>query len=189
MLNDELKTALNSSFIISRESFDAELARETFGAPVHDHVVVPLEDGPRDGREQVHPGLRRAHVPVVAHARRVALFGEVPAARPRKLADGLALYERQRLDARQRHVEGEPVWKLAAPRVASHGADALGVARLDLLDALDAAPPIGPLLRAVDQLPHARERRAEPPERDEAVVGHASYYAHARGRGFRRARR
>src|ERR1044071_4070814 len=130
-----------SAFIVYVESFDTELVREAVRAPVHHDVVVPLEDGPRDGREQVHPGLSRLYVPVVAHARRVGLLFEVPDARARQFAHGLALYERQGLDARELHVEGEFVRELAAPCVEAHRADALRVTRLDLLDALDAAPP------------------------------------------------
>src|SRR5947199_10490997 len=103
-MSDEVNASLHrSSLIAQRESFDAELARQTLRAPVHHSVVVPLEDGPRDGREQVHPRLGRTHVPVVAYAYRVAFVGEVPDARPGKFADGFALDERHRFDARKAH--------------------------------------------------------------------------------------
>src|SRR2546423_3666146 len=157
------------------QTLDAEFFRQAFSAPVHHDVVVPLEQWARDGREKVHPGLRRRDVPVVAHAGRVAVLRQLPAPLARQLADGLALDDGHRLDAREPHTEGEPVRELALPRVALDAADTFRVARLDLLDALDAAPPGGPLLRAVDQIPNVGERRAEAPEGHEAAICHDAF--------------
>src|SRR5205823_1527943 len=105
--------------------------------------MVPLEHGARDGREQVHPRLRRRDVPVVAHLGHVAVLRQLPETAARQFAYGLALDEGHRLDARETHTEGETVREFALPSVALDAADAFRIARLDLLDALDAAPPRG----------------------------------------------
>src|SRR2546421_4880871 len=99
----------------------------------------------------------------------------MPETAARQFAYRLALDDGHRLDAREPHTEGESVRKFALPSVALDAADAFRVARLDLLDALDAAPPRRPFLRAVDQIPHGRERRAEAPEGHEAVICHDAF--------------
>src|ERR1041385_7026247 len=129
---------------------DSETLGESFRAPAHDDIVVPREEGPRDRREQIHPGFRRLDHPVIAHDSRRALGGQLPASAALQLTLGYAFDGRHRFDAREPHVECEAVRQLALPRVAPDAADAARVAWRDLDYALDAAPPRRAQLGMID---------------------------------------
>src|SRR5215210_3569357 len=78
--------------LASGEEAAAESPREPLAAPAHDHVVVVREHRPRDRGEQVHPRLRRPHVPLVGHGRHAVLLEEPPVPLPGERARGLAAH-------------------------------------------------------------------------------------------------
>ena len=51
-------------------------------------------------------------------------------------------------------------------------ADVIAVAIFDSLDLFDSTPPVGPLLRVEDEVPHFLLRRFESPDGYEFVISH-----------------
>src|SRR5262245_12793312 len=144
---------------------------QPFEAPPHDHVVVPLEDWPRDRGKRPHPALRRLDIPVIANGRAGPLNGQRPE------ADALELAVRHRFDDRWPHetrrayVEAQPVGKCAPHDDAVVRAEAVGITWLELIDGEHAAPPSRPVDRAVQLRPHRIDRRVDLPMGDEGVGG------------------
>src|SRR3712207_1427465 len=145
------------------------MLREALAAPAHDDIVAPDEDRAGDRRQEVHPRRGRTHDPLVRRGGARALV-ETPPPDALELAGRLGLEEAARLDLRRSQRESDRVREDAPPTVPVHAPDAAAVAFLELLDDLDAAPPLGPAVDVEDRLPDRLSGRIEHPGREEAVA-------------------
>ena len=143
-------------------------------AVLHDPVVVALEDGTRDGRERVHPALRRPHVPLVDRGGHARLLEEPPAARcPRARR-----IRRPRSGAGARPCACAPRRRgRTAASSARSAANATPTpsgppGSISTTDSTP-SPPRRPRALVVDRLPDPLALALEQPRREEAVVGHA----------------
>ena len=125
--------------------------------------------GAKQRRENAHPAPARRHAPFVAHARAASERVEMPAAAAVQFALRDPLEERRWRECRRSHVERQPIAQPVRPRVAPHGADAVGVARLDRNDGLHIAPPPRPFLRCNERCPDPIDRRVEQPLRRQRI--------------------
>ncbi len=159
--------------LAARQELHAEALRQPLPAPAHDHVVVVLEHRPCDRGEQVHPPLGGGHLPVVDHRGHPGVLEQAPDAPAAQLTHRAAAHREGPLDPLDGELELERVGQAAAPLDGEAGPQSARAARVELVHAHHAAPPLGPACGVLDHVPRALARGVHEPGTEEAVLGYA----------------
>ena len=105
------------------------------------------------------------------------LSGKTPlcahrAARALKLAGGVGLQRRGRLDAGRANLEADLVREPSSKQQVLASADPIGGTPLEFVHAVHVLPPARPTLGMKDLLPHPLDGRLDPPPADKVILSH-----------------